>query len=64
MPVADLKAAFDKVPWRSLMKRLERKQRRKRNEMDAEGNLRRRITKIYREIDNMVKVEEKRTEEF
>ena len=32
--------------------------------MDVERNLRRRITEIYRETENMVKIEEEGTEEF
>ena len=52
----DLKAAFDKVDRRALMDRLK--------EMEVKRNLRRRITEIYRETGNMVKIEEERTEEF
>lgn len=33
-------------------------------EMDVEGNLKRRITEIYSETGNMVKIEEERPEEF
>ena len=51
----DVKAAFDKVDRKALMERLE--------EMEVKENLRRRITEIYGETDNMVKIEE-RTEEF
>ena len=36
----------------------------KLEEMKVKGNLRRRITEIYRETGNMVKIEEERTEEF
>ena len=52
----DLKAAFDKVDGRAMMDRLK--------EMEVKRNLRRRITEIYRETSNMVKIEEERTEEF
>ena len=52
----DLKAAFDKVNRRAIIDRLK--------EMEVKRNLRRRITEIYRETGNMVKIEEERTVEF